>query len=167
MSGLDARQLLEAVIRPALAELPPEYGTTAAEQLVLGTAAVESKLTWLRQLGHGPARGLWQMEAPTFADIRDRFLAGRPAVGRAFSRLAIAVCPEVDELCGNLYLAALCCRIKYLMSPRPLPQAHDIGGLAAEWKRTYNTHLGAGKEDDFIQAWHALISPSEIDWRRA
>lgn len=167
MSGLDPRHLLRDVIRPALAELPPEYRTTAAEQIVLGTAAVESRLTWLRQHGAGPARGLWQMEGQTFADIRDRFLVGRPAIGRAFSRLAIAVRPEVDELCGNLFLGALCCRLKYMMAPRPLPQAHDVGGLALEWKQTYNTHLGAGKPEEFVRAWHDLISPASIDWSAA
>lgn len=166
MSGLDARQLLEWVIRPVLAELPPAFATVAAEQLVLGTAAVESKLTWLRQLGNGPARGPWQMEGPTFRDIRDRFIVGRLSLSRPFARFSIASPPEVDELCGNLYLGALCCRLKYLMSPRPLPMPSDVHGLAVEWKAIYNTHLGAGKESDFEQAWRSLIAPANIDWER-
>lgn len=167
MSGLDAKQFHELVVRPALAPLPAEYATVAAEQLVMGTAAVESKLRWLRQLPRGPALGLFQMEPLTFRDIRDRFLQGRPGLSRAFSQAAVALRPEPDELCWNLRLAALCCRLRYVMSPRALPQAHDVGGLAHEWKATYNTALGAGKVEDFVQAWHSIIVPAQIDWRRA
>ena len=167
MSGLDARQLHELVVRPALAALPAELATPAAEQLILGTAAVESNFTWLRQLPHGPALGLWQMEPLTFRDIRDRVLQGRPLIARAFSQTAVALRPEPDELCWNLRLAALCCRIRYLMSPRPLPPAGDVFALATEWKTTYNTHMGAGKPADFERAWANLIAPAKIDWRQA
>lgn len=111
--------------------------------------------------------GLFQMEGSTFFDLRDRFLQGRPTIARAFSQLAVALRPEPDELCWNLRLAALCCRLRYVMAPRPLPQAHDLGGLAREWKATYNTARGAGKTEDFERAWHSLISPAQIDWRQA
>ncbi|MEO7973689.1 MAG: hypothetical protein ABIU84_08875 [Thermoanaerobaculia bacterium] len=164
MSGLDPRQFLEHVVRPALAALPPEYHTTAAEQLVLGTAAVESKLRWLKQVGGGPAMGLFQMEPVTFRDIRDRFLRERPKLGSAFRHSAVALRPEADELCWNLRLAALCCRLRYIMSPHQLPPAHDVPALAREWKSTYNTHLGAGQPADFEQAWAAIIAPAKIDW---
>lgn len=167
MSGLDARQFLELVVRPTLATLPAELATPAAEQLVLGTAAVESKLTWLRQLPAGPALGLFQMEPATFRDIRDRYLQGRPLLSRAFAQAAVALRPEADELCWNLRLAALCCRLRYAMSPRRLPLAGDIPALAGEWKTIYNTHLGAGKPEHFEQAWANLIAPAKIDWRRA
>lgn len=162
MSGLDPRQFLELVVRPALASLPAHLATPAAEQLVIGTAAVESKLTWLRQLPNGPAVGLFQMEPATFRDIRDRFLLGRPAFARAFELAAVAVVPEADELCWNLRLAALCCRLRYAMSPRPLPPAGDVPALAREWKATYNTHLGAGKPEHFEQAWATLIAPANL-----
>ena len=57
--ALDAKQLRELVIRPALMEI--ELWSEAAEELVLGTAIVESRLSFIKQLGSGPAFGLWPL----------------------------------------------------------------------------------------------------------
>ena len=43
------------VIRPALTEI--NFWSRSAEELVLGTAIVESGLTYLKQYGDGPALG--------------------------------------------------------------------------------------------------------------
>ena len=58
--ALDASHLREVVIKPALPEI--ELWSPAAEELVLGTAIVESRLSFIKQLGSGPALGLWQIE---------------------------------------------------------------------------------------------------------
>ena len=156
MSGLDPRQLLELAVRPALAILGPAYSTPAAEQLVMGTAAVESGFVWLKQHGTGPALGLWQMEPFTFRDLRART--------PEYLRIAIALLaggPDIEPHCvaWNLRFGAAMCRLKYRDDPHPLPQAGDVLGLAATWKRCYNSHLGAGKPDDFLRAWQGLIAP--------
>lgn len=51
------------VVRPVLRVM--SAWSQPAEDLVMGTAAQESRLTYLRQLGGGPALGLWQMEPAT------------------------------------------------------------------------------------------------------
>ena len=51
--ALDAKQLRELVIRPALLEI--ELCSEAAEQPVFGTAIVESRLSFIKQFGTGPA----------------------------------------------------------------------------------------------------------------
>ena len=61
--ALDAKQLRELVIKPALLEI--ELWSEAAEELVLGTAIVESRLSFIKQLGSGPALGFWQIEPDT------------------------------------------------------------------------------------------------------
>ena len=53
---LAATLLLSMVIRPALSKI--NLWSPSAEELVLGTAIVESGLTYLRQWGDGPALGL-------------------------------------------------------------------------------------------------------------
>ena len=60
---LNVRDLRVEVIRPALRAL--DLWSPAAEDLVLGTAAQESGLAYLRQIGGGPALGLWQIEPAT------------------------------------------------------------------------------------------------------
>lgn len=166
MNGLDVKHLLEMVVRPALREMDHAPSTVyggAAEQLVVTTAAKESNLRWLRQLS-GPAVGLWQMEPFTFNDIRDRFIKTQPYMWNAFGRCSIALRPEAGELAYNLKLAALCCRIKYLMSSHPLPERGDIAGMAQMWKSVYNTELGAGKPEEFIRAWETQVAPANLKW---
>ena len=63
-----ASQTLALVIRPALKKL--RLWSPSAEELVFGTAIVESGLTYLKQHGDGPALGLWQVEpAPMTTSI--------------------------------------------------------------------------------------------------
>ena len=53
--ALDPKQLRELVIRPALMEMEP--WSEAAEELVLDTVIVESRLSFIKQLGSGLAFG--------------------------------------------------------------------------------------------------------------
>lgn len=160
MSGLNPVQLLELAVRPALAIMGPAYSTPAAEQLVMGTAAQESGLVYLKQLGKGPALGLFQMEPPTFHDLLKRLdeHRDRSLYGAVISFMA-GPSTSPMEMCWNLRLAAAMCRLKYRDDPHPLPQAGDVHGMAVTWKRCYNSHLGAGKVEDFERSWGNLIAP--------
>jgi hypothetical protein len=167
--SLDPKQLLEYVVRPALSEFqdgPVVLSSGAAEQLVMITGAQESKLRWLKQVGPGPAMGLWQMEPATFYDLRDRFIKTQPYLWNAFGRSSIDLKPEPIELAYNLKLAAVCCRIRYFMSSMPLPKLDDIEAMAHMWKVVYNTAGGDGKESDFIHSWETIIAPANLKWRR-
>lgn len=50
------------IILPALAILPPPMTSIRAQVMLLAIGAQESGLTHRRQMGGGPARGLWQFE---------------------------------------------------------------------------------------------------------
>ena len=82
---LAATQIRSMVIRPALEKL--SLWSLNAEELVLGTAIVESGLTYLRQHGDGPALGLWQVEPSTQNDLYTNFLNYRPELGSALMEL--------------------------------------------------------------------------------
>ena len=73
---LSVIQLQDMVIAPALDKLG--LWSPSAEELVLGTAIVESGLTYIRQWGDGPALGLWQVEPSTQNDLYTNFLNYRP-----------------------------------------------------------------------------------------
>ncbi len=165
-TGLDPRQLLEIAIRPALRALGPRWSTVSAEQLVLGTAAQESGLVYLRQLGNGPALGLWQMEPATFRWLRDGFLDGdaptTAELRRGVNQLTTRIRPEGDEVAWNLRVGAAFCRLRYAADRHPLPERDDIAGHAATWKRVYNTALGAGKVDDYLRNWQRLVAPLRL-----
>jgi len=158
MSGVDALHLLEVAVRPALRILGEPYATTAAEQLVMSTGAVESGFRYLRQ-HRGPALGLWQMEPATYRDLIDR------ASNEMAQKLReMAVHHGVGEalpctMCWNLRYGAAMCRIKYLDHHHPLPEPGDVQGFAIAWKAGYNSLLGAGTIEGFKRAWADLIAP--------
>lgn len=146
---LDARHIRELVVRPALQAI--DLWSPAAEDLVLGTGLVESRFMFLRQLGGGPALGLWQMEPATHDDVWRNFLDFRPELGERVGALAawrklpmIEPAARAGELAWNLRYAAALCRVHYRRAPAPLPEAGDVDGYAAYWKRFYNTAAGAG-----------------------
>lgn len=154
---LNVTQFRELVIRPALKCIG--LHSDAAENLVLGTALQESALVWLRQLGGGPAIGLYQMEPATHRDIWVNWLEHRPELsGRV--QLLIAPRPDLlDQLVTNPAYATAMCRIHYLRVPAPLPDANDVPALAGYWKRYYNTLAGAGSEIDFISNYTRYTEP--------
>lgn len=155
---IDAAHLRKHIVRPALETLG--LWSESAEALVMGTAAAESRLRYLVQLG-GPALGLWQMEPSTHSDCWASYLdyrtelAGKVmvAAGRGTKTPRL---PPHDWLVFNLRYAAAICRVHYLRDPHPLPAADDVRGMAETWKRAYNTALGAGTVEHFVNAYELV-----------
>ena len=54
--------IIRDIILPALAILPPPMTSIRAQVMLLAIGQQESGLTHRKQLGGGPARGLWQFE---------------------------------------------------------------------------------------------------------
>lgn len=161
---MDYRML---ILRPALRFLEPEIPyTSSAETLVGGTAAHESGLRRLRQAGGGPARGIYQCEPATHQDIYDHFLIYHPEL-KAKVMALLAPHPEpVDQLCSNLLYATAICRVHYRrVKERLPPDPLDFRAMAAYWKRYYNSHLGKGTEDEFINAFmkHVMADPRSLE----
>ena len=141
--GLDLDQLRAHIVRPILNEL--ELWSPAAENLVIGTGITESRLYYLKQMGEGPALGIYQMEPFTHNDLWRTTLWGT-YLGARVSRLLPSfsgVSPRATEMIGNLYYATAMCRVHYRRIKEPLP-ANDAVALAKYWKQYYNTPLGKG-----------------------
>ena len=130
------------VIKPALEKLG--LWSTAAEELVLGTAIVESALIYLRQHGGGPAQGLWQVEPKAHEDLYTSFLSYGQELGSRLMELRAPGLSMSENLATNLMYGAAVCRLCYYRQPEALPEAGGIEGQAAFWKQHYNTPLGAG-----------------------
>ena len=79
---LSSIHLQDRVIAPALDKI--NLWSRAVEELVHGTAIVESGLTYLKQHGDGPALGVWQIEPATHEDLYTNFLDYRPELGPTF-----------------------------------------------------------------------------------
>jgi hypothetical protein len=155
---IDARQLLTLIIRPTLIHIGMH--SVAAEQLVLGTALVESGARHLQQVGGGPALGLWQMEPATCLDLEENYIRHRRDLDLLVEglRTSTALTDGAFELVGNLYYGAAMCRIHYRRVPSALPYAGDISGQARYWKAHYNTALGRGTVEKALPSFQLACS---------
>ena len=154
MSGLDQDQFLQYVMRPALDELGENLNSLAAERLLMGTALQESGLVYLRQLGAGPALGIYQMEPATHEDIWDNFLKYHtPLLLQVGSRFTA----KPERLIWDLKYATKMARLHYYRVKEALPEAGDVAGMAAYWKRYYNTPAGKGTEEEFVKNWEKSL----------
>lgn len=137
---MDKKQFKEYIIRPTLKEIG--LHSLAAENLLLGTALVESNLEYVQQLGGGPAIGVYQMEPATHRDIWNNYLRHRPDLANCVNDFLSPSYDKLYQLRGNLHYATAMARVHYLRVPKALPLADDAEGLAQYHKDYYNTHLG-------------------------
>jgi hypothetical protein len=142
--GVNLKQLKYEVVQPTLIALG--LMSTAALNLVTGTALAESGAGYLKQVGGGPALGLWQVEPATEQDIWKNFLAYRHDLCTKLHGL-LAPGATTPQLVGNLLYGAAICRLKYLRAPEILPAAQDAAGMASFHKRIYNSALGAANPE--------------------
>lgn len=147
---LNRAHFTQNIVTPALHLIG--LWSPAAEQLVVGTAVAESKLTYLIQVGGGPARGLFQIEPRTHDDLWTNFLEFNPELKNRVISLTVSNLPRIDQLIWNLYYSTAMCRILYRRIKEALPKADDWSGQAAYWKKYYNTYKGAGSVEHFLRA---------------
>lgn len=154
---LDAIQIRELLIRPTLKAL--QMWTPSSENLVFGTALVESNLVYLKQI-NGPALSPWMIEPATYLDLRKRLMNHYSKIyQKILSILCMEMLPQdANFLIGNLTAAIIIARIKYYFDPYPLPDANDYTALATLWKRVYNTEKGKGNLADAINVFKKIVS---------
>ncbi len=147
------------ILRPTLLRLG--LYSEAAENLLIGTAATESRLgTYLVQRGGGPALGIYQIEPKTHRSIWDDYLAYHPVLAdkvKGFASHASLKALRIPdaELISNLDYATAIARVIYYRRPEPLPEAHDIYGLALYYKQHFNTPKGKATTQDFLRQYQA------------
>ncbi len=132
-------------------------------RLLLGTAAAESSLIHRKQIGGGPARGIWQMEPGTGVDIFEKYLQFKPLFRMSLMSLWIDLrhapywTPAIQDLRFHLEInddfACAMARIKYLRDPDPIPDT--VEGQAAYWKKIYNTPAGKGTVEHYLSQWES------------
>lgn len=150
--SFDRRQFKDLIER-VLREIDPVLCSPVAVNLLLGTAAQESKFgTYLRQLRRGPARGVFQMEPRTFEWLKRRYKKKYPAlIDRSFR-----------ELEWDLSLSILMARLRYRIVPAALPDTDDINALANYYKMYYNTKHGKATTREFIENYKRFVEGTPI-----
>lgn len=147
---MKAKQMRELVIKPALERL--DLIGEPAETLLLATACVESRCgAAIKQWPSGPALGIFQIEPATYDDLLLNYLAFRPDLNVKLMSLYCAGMTVEENLTCNLIFQAAVCRLIYLRAPEKIPET--LSGMAAYWKRFYNTPAGKGTEAKFLEAY--------------
>jgi hypothetical protein len=127
--------------------------------LLLGTAAQESGLVSLRQLGGGPGRGMFSCEPATERDMWTYLRAHKPLLWLFETRAGVHG-PDPRHLECNVVYGILLARLHYVVRDRnALPEAQDLPAQAATWKRVYNTAQGKGTAAQYIATYTRLIAP--------
>lgn len=150
--GIYLEHLQRCVIRPSLEPLGLYSGP--AEQLLLGTLAVESDLGYFLQQTNGPALGIYQIEPATHQDIWDNYLAYKNTLAAQIGAM-LPVSPDVtieQLLITDLRYATIIARLVYYRQNEPLPNINDYPAQAAYWKKYYNTEQGKGSVEQYERA---------------
>lgn len=159
--GICAKELREYVIRPTLEHLGESGATaSAAENLLLGTAAQESGLGFHLKVNRGRGLGIYQITPHTHIAIWDKYLINDPDLASAVRGLAsqqeFLTHPHA-ELATNLSYATAIAWMIYRRAGEPLPPATDLPGLAQFWLRHFNRRPSATAAD-FCTTYKRFIS---------
>lgn len=149
----DINQLKEEIIAPTLRSIGM-YNPQAVNLLV-GTMAQESILgRYFVQNGSGPALGAYQMEPNTHDDILKNYVVYRPVMMSKLNDLGYHDFHH-SVLKYDIRYATIFARLHYKRVPEKLPV--KVSEMAVYWKEYYNTKLGKGTEQEFIDNYQRYV----------
>ena len=155
---INSNQFRQYVIRASLQ--PIGLWSPEAEELLIGTAAHESQLgTYLAQVG-GPALGVFQMEPATWKDLHKTFLYYQKDLYMRINGVVRLDHRQPGDMITDLEYACVMARLRYYRVPDPLPAKDDLQAQARYWKQFYNTPMGKGTVEQYIDDYHKYVTHS-------
>ena len=149
---MNATKLLNDVIDPVLKQL--DMWSPSACKLLCMTAAHESRgFKYKEQMNGGPAISYYQIEPATPKDLYKNYLRFRPDLKNSLNDFWPPSAGSGREALFNDRFATAAARLIYFRVPRVLPPIWDDDGFATYWKTYWNTHLGAGTTERFLEDW--------------
>ena len=122
-----------------------------AVDMIFRTGMAESGYRALEQT-KGPAIGFFQVEPDTVKDTLDNYLAYRPHIKAIIDQLGFVDSDSNMSVMSSISLQVAFCRLKYRRDRHPLPKGGDLEAQAKYWKRVYNSELGKGTVEHFMEA---------------
>ena len=156
---------VESLVKQTCSLLGSKYASDDAVRLVVATGIVESRYEYIKQMGDGPARSFWQVEAATAVDNLAHYLKHRPKLMQKCadaSYVDLKHWQNFDEkiweeiLEKNIAAGIIHCRLKYWRVPKRMP--NTIEGMSIYWKKYYNTEQGKGNPEHFIDAYRKYLT---------
>ena len=122
-----------------------------ARDLRYKTGMAESGYRALEGYGNNPAVGFWQVEPATMHDVIENYANYRPELKTKIYSLGYDDKDSESRLLSNMALQVVFCRLTYRRDKYPLPKIGNIEKQAEYWKRVYNTKLGKGTIEHFME----------------
>ena len=128
---MNPQQLHDYIIKPTLEYMGGNYNSIKARFLLLCTSAIESDCGHYIKQVNGPALGIWQMEPDTHDDIWENCDVCYGDLGQKVMELSLKEnTPDSDsvlfdglnDLIESPMYACAIARLKYSMTPEPLPE---------------------------------------------
>lgn len=153
---MNANELKTTIIEPVLEAM--YMSSPRATQMLIGIAAVESDMCKNLKNTICSSLGPWQIEKKTFEDIKDRYLMrhDKQQLRDEVENVCDVTLENLpfEELLTNFKLGCAFARIRLWWVSTSLPEVNDVEGMAEYWKAHYNTALGAGTEQDFVDKYN-------------
>jgi hypothetical protein len=92
------------------------------------------------------------MEPATYRDIWENYVMYREKYRNKLYSLGFDDSKMDYCLMSNIGIQVAMCRLHYRRVPSALPKAEDLEGQAKYWKEHYNSHLGKGTIEHFMEA---------------
>lgn len=151
--SFNSQQFNDLIVTPVLQGLG--MWSSAAVNLMLGTCAKESAMgTYLKQVGGGPALGVYQVEPATHDDVWRYLNDVRPDIREKVLKISVK---NTDALIYNLYYATAIARIRYWYVEEKLPAADNITGLGLYWDKYYNCNPNKGTVGEFVDSYRRYV----------
>jgi hypothetical protein len=133
--------------------------------LQLGTTAIESNFgQYRRQIGFenkkGGGYGINQIELATYHDLVNGFIKNKPDLKEKIHYWYDDSLGDEENLIINDNYNIVICRIKYYSTCEHIINEKDCNNvieLAKIWKKYYNTDMGKGTKEGFVDAYNKYI----------
>ena len=171
--AIRVEDLRDYIITPTLKDL--DMYSKAAVNLLLGTCAQESRLgRYLRQLGDGPALGIYQVEPETALWLLHDYLPRRPDISQRLQQASLLFSDKrirwqnIERhaishlLASNLRFSTALARLRYWVVTEPLPAHDDVMSLAKHYKTFYNSHQGAATITEYSINYHKYVGDAAL-----
>jgi len=158
---LDVQQFRTQAVQPVLQILAGWNGAMnalSAENLLVGTAVQESRLTYLAQLGGGPALSVMQIEPATNDDVWTNYLAFRDDLASIVESLSAGSTHSAQQLPWNIGYSIAIARLVFWRQSAPLPaDPNNLNALGQYWKDHYNSAGDAGTAEEWVTNYQRYV----------
>lgn len=154
--------LVDYIIKPSLAHLATiklKADSPASRQFMLAVAAIESRCgEYFKQMGNGPALGIWQVEPATSDDIYEHYLSGEIDLRDCIDSMMVQVWhPGVQQhIVSPMYNCAIARMCVYRQAD-PMPDFGDKDGMWSLYKKYFNSSLGASTYEKWCDCWDEFV----------